>query len=137
MPTGNGAEVAVVRYNSVQYGDQLISVGDAVYLTPEEQGGACEICEITDLYEVEDDDNHKRATVQWFWRPGALDLVDEQSISMRRGRLNRSPEAKIVLERALVLTAPQRDTRVLHRKHGRMPPPDCLLARDLDHGAAR
>jgi hypothetical protein len=76
----NGAEVAVVRYNSVQYGDQLISVGDAVYLTPEEQGEACEICEITDLYEVEDEDNPKRATVQWFWRSEALDLPEEELV---------------------------------------------------------
>jgi hypothetical protein len=63
-------------YDSVQMGDTIYRVDDAVYLTPTEKDYACEIGIIKKLYEVDDTDTPKRMTLQWMWRPEALEIPD-------------------------------------------------------------
>lgn len=73
-----GEAVNVEHHESIMYGDTLIKLNDAVYITPEEQGEACEIALVVDLYEVKDDEDIPiRCTLQWLWRPEALELPDD------------------------------------------------------------
>ena len=65
-------------YGAGQYGDRRIKVGDPVCLTPEEKGEAGEIGVITKMYEVDDTDFPKRMSVNWLWRPEALQIADPE-----------------------------------------------------------
>eukprot|EP00966_Prymnesium_polylepis_P207673 4810338-Prymnesium_polylepis.1 len=75
-PTGEGVVVDFTDDAAgvnVKYGEDKLTVGDVVFLTPDEIGEACEICIIKALYSVDDEEQPKRMTTQWFWRPESLE----------------------------------------------------------------
>ena len=61
-------EVNVTTFETVRIGDDIVSVGDHVYLTPDSQGEPCELGRVVAMFEV-NDTGEKHFSVQWFWRP--------------------------------------------------------------------
>lgn len=64
-------------FESVMCGEELISVGDCIYLTPDEKDEPCEIAKVTAMYEL-DETAEKYLEVKWFWRPEHIDMVRAQ-----------------------------------------------------------
>ena len=67
-------EVQVTCFASVMVGDNLITVGDCVYLTPESKGDPCEVGCVKGMFEV-DSTGEKHFELQWFWRPEHIVVV--------------------------------------------------------------
>ena len=78
-PGADTIEYEVQYYESVNIGDKTIKLSDAVYLTPMEAGEACELGIVKALYAVDDEDVPKRCTVQWLWRPEAVNLGEGET----------------------------------------------------------
>lgn len=72
----DGAEQPVSDYVSISVYGQTISLGDQVYLHPEEVGMPCEIGLITRLFE--DADGERMVTTRWFWRSVHLEQPSDQ-----------------------------------------------------------
>ena len=72
----DGEEIKVTYYTTLVYGEMTINAGDVVYLTADEEGDACEIATVVKFYDVEDEDNPMRMTVEWWWRPEHLKLPE-------------------------------------------------------------
>ena len=70
----NGEDVECTFHDKLMYGDTEYGVDDDVYLTPDEVGDPMELARIVSMYEVDDEDELKRMTVQWYWRPCAIKL---------------------------------------------------------------
>ena len=69
LALAEGAEPQrVTDFESVMIGDDFISVGDSIYLTPDSEGDLCEIGRVKSMFEI-DADSEKSFEVQWFWRP--------------------------------------------------------------------
>lgn len=61
------------QYDSVRLGNEVVSVGDYVYLTPEAIQEPCEIGRVVRMYE-RNASREKMVWVQWYWRPEHVKL---------------------------------------------------------------
>ena len=67
------------EYEGVRFGDGdnafELRMGDAVYLSPVEQGEPCELGFVLNAVPGRDDD-YPWVTVQWLWRPDVMEELD-------------------------------------------------------------
>ena len=60
------------HFDAVCIGDENVSVGDSIYLTPERIDEPCEIAMVSGMFETED--SEKILSVRWFWRPEHIQM---------------------------------------------------------------
>jgi hypothetical protein len=75
-PEEEEGPVPVSAFESVCIGDEIVTVGDFVYLTPDAKDEPCEICRIEAMYDAHAT-NQKYIEVTWFWRPEHIDWTDQ------------------------------------------------------------
>ena len=85
-PGAESIDYEVEFYASVSIAGNTVKLYDAVYMTPEEAGDACELGVIRALYAVDDEDNPKRCTIQWLWRPDQVELSEEAEAALDAGK---------------------------------------------------
>jgi hypothetical protein len=72
----------VRAFAAVQIDGQQVSVGDCVYLTPDNKDEPCEIARVCDMFEA-DQTADKHIEVQWFWRPEHIVMPHTMEVSER------------------------------------------------------
>ena len=75
-----GRHVDVTLYGAVVHGEEVVCVGDHIYLTPDCQGEPCEIARVVSMLEIHES-GEKMLEVQWFWRPEHTQMP----LTMRHG----------------------------------------------------